>query len=278
MPFDLGAGLAAMGGSIADTAGKASLEMQRADLDRQRLLLADQLQGKREVAMETMRQGGAEKLVGLQGDKQIAVNHANVADQIEAHGEELEQDTKAAVSKVKALAAPDMLQAQRALTMATVVPNSQLQVREDGTAMAFDPVSKKVTPVLDPETHQPIKFQNPETSRAVIAQNMTLREISSNLDRNYTAALSTAKTLHKDDSEEDQKKALDDIDKYYRPKLEEVNRQLMSLNTALGIKSGIDINTGPPKGAPPLTSFLAPKPKPATGGSLLNTTPPSPNP
>lgn len=48
MGFNLGGGLAEMGKSIAQTAGDAALNMQRAELDRQRIELADSLQGARE--------------------------------------------------------------------------------------------------------------------------------------------------------------------------------------------------------------------------------------
>ena len=48
MGFNLGAGLAEMGKSIAQTAGDAALNIQRAELDRQRIELADSLQGARE--------------------------------------------------------------------------------------------------------------------------------------------------------------------------------------------------------------------------------------
>lgn len=269
MPFDLGAGLAAMGGSIAETAGRGALEIQRADLDRQRLLLADELQGKREVTMENMRQSGAEKIVGLQGEKQKDVNHASSLDQIEAHGKELKQDTEAAVAKVKALATPDLLKAQHAITAASAIPNLSVQIKDDGTAVTFNPLTGKTASIMDPGTGQPIKFQNPETSRAIMAQTMSLRDIGSNLDRNYKAALDTAKVLSKDDSEAEQQKAISEVDKYYRPQLEEVNRQLLSLTTALGVKSGIGIGADVPKGAPPLSSFLAPKAAPSFQG-LLN--------
>lgn len=48
MGFNLGAGLAEMGKSIAQTAGDAAINMQRAELERQRIELADSLQGARE--------------------------------------------------------------------------------------------------------------------------------------------------------------------------------------------------------------------------------------
>lgn len=272
MPFDLGAGLAAMGGSIADTAGKASLEIQRADLDRQRMLLADELQGKREVTMENMRQGGAEKLQGMQTESQLRVVDATSKANVAAHAEELKQNTADAVSKLKQLATPELLKAQRAITAASVTPNLSVQIKDDGTAVTFNPVTGKTNAIMDPGTNQPIKFQNPETSRAVMAQTMSLRDIGSNLDRNYKAALDTAKVLSKDDGEAEQKKAIDEVDKYYRPQLEEVNRQLMSLTSALGIKSGVVLSNEAPKGAPPLSSFLtAPKPKPA--GMINGSTP-----
>ena len=48
MAFDVGAGLAEMGGAIAKTAGTALLEQQKADLDKERIILADELAGKRQ--------------------------------------------------------------------------------------------------------------------------------------------------------------------------------------------------------------------------------------
>lgn len=48
MAFNFGAGLAEMGGAIAKTAGTALLEQQKSDLDKERLVLADELAGKRQ--------------------------------------------------------------------------------------------------------------------------------------------------------------------------------------------------------------------------------------
>lgn len=48
MGFNLGAGLAEMGRSVAATAGEAALNLQRSELDRQRMELADSLAGERE--------------------------------------------------------------------------------------------------------------------------------------------------------------------------------------------------------------------------------------
>lgn len=48
MAFDFGAGLANAGAAIADTAGKWTLEAQKADLETQKIKLADELAGARE--------------------------------------------------------------------------------------------------------------------------------------------------------------------------------------------------------------------------------------
>lgn len=48
MRFNLGAGLAEMGKSIANTAGEAAINIQRAELEKERIALADSLAGARE--------------------------------------------------------------------------------------------------------------------------------------------------------------------------------------------------------------------------------------
>lgn len=48
MGFNLGAGLAKMGESIANTAGEAAINIQRAELEKERIALADSLAGARE--------------------------------------------------------------------------------------------------------------------------------------------------------------------------------------------------------------------------------------
>lgn len=48
MAFNIGAGLSAMGASVANTAGSEALEMQKSNLESQRDILADQLAGARE--------------------------------------------------------------------------------------------------------------------------------------------------------------------------------------------------------------------------------------
>jgi hypothetical protein len=83
MPFSLMNGLSAAGQSIAQFAGQAGLETQKADLARQQMMLADQLATTRETGLETLRQAGAMQLQigqqafqGAQTDKEIAARAA----------------------------------------------------------------------------------------------------------------------------------------------------------------------------------------------------------
>lgn len=239
MGFDLGAGLAEMGKSVAASAGDAAMNIQKAGLEEDKARLADQLATTRETTLETQRQQGQKDLIPLQTAGQISVNDANVRAQVEAHIQEATADTKEAVSKVKQMATPELLAAQRAITAASTIPNLSVQVKDDGTAMTFNPLSGKTAPIMDPSTNQPIKFQNPATAQAVVQQTMTLKDAGNNLDRMYKSDMDAARVLHKDDSAEDQQKALDKVQSYYRPKIEQVNSQLLSLTSALGVKSGI---------------------------------------
>ncbi len=72
MPFDIGAGLSEAGKSVAQTAQAYTLEAQKADLEKEKVLLADQLAGAREekgrtfttserVATQTFQGGENEK-------------------------------------------------------------------------------------------------------------------------------------------------------------------------------------------------------------------------
>lgn len=239
MGFNLGAGLAAMGGSIATTAGEAAINAQKADLDTQRELLADRLATTRETGLETMREGAAEKLQkgGIAG--QIEVVGATAKANLATHIAEAAADTTEAVNKLKVMSTPDAIRAQHAIAMASAVPNLSVQVKDDGSAVTFNPESGKVTPLMD-ASGQPIRFQNPAIAQAVVQQTNTLKDASNNLDRNYKSELDAARVLHKDDSPEDQQKAIDAVNKYYRPKIENINSQLMSLTAALGTKTGVN--------------------------------------
>lgn len=279
MAFDLGAGLSEMGKNIASTAGEAAINYQKADLDKQRELLANELASTRETNLEGLRQRGeisVENLrnthenarIGLNKDATIAVNDAQIKAQISAHVEELKADTKEAINKTKALSAPDILAATHAIAAASAIPNLQLTTAEDGTAQTYNPLTGKITPIMS--NGMPVKLANPETAKAIVEQTNALRVAGSDLDRNMKADLDAYRMLHKDDAAEEQDKGIADIQNYYRPKLTEVRNQLLSLTTALGVKTGIGLDKGtPPPGAPPLSTFVKPA-KPAANRGLMD--------
>lgn len=284
MVFDLGAGLSEMGKSVATTAGDAAINQQKADLDQQKEVLADQLASTRETNLEGLRQRGeiatenlrnqhALDMIPAQTKGQIDVVKAQSQAQIDAHVAELTADTKETINKAKALSTPDMLAAQHAIAAASAIPNLQLTTAEDGTAQTYNPMSGKITPIMS--NGVPVKLQNPEIAKAVVEQTNALRAAGSDLDRNMKADLDAYKMLHKDDAAEDQDKGIAAIQNYYRPKLNEVNNQLLALTAVLGAKTGVD-NGAPPKGAPPLSSFVkSPQPTPGTSTtspSMMNGT------
>lgn len=71
MAFDIGNGLASAGAAVADTAGKYTLEAQKAELENGKITLADQLAGKRESAgrqeQGLINAAAADKLQTFQG-------------------------------------------------------------------------------------------------------------------------------------------------------------------------------------------------------------------
>lgn len=69
MAFDLGRGLASMGESISKTVGVMSVEAQRSELEKQKLILADQLSTVREEKDRTWRTGESDKQRGWQGSE-----------------------------------------------------------------------------------------------------------------------------------------------------------------------------------------------------------------
>lgn len=263
MQFSIGNGLSAMGGAISQTAGSMALEDQKAELERQRMLLSDQLASTRETNLEKMRQSGqmaledkraqTEKdMLPLRTSAQKDIIDWSSKAQINAHIAETKADTDAAITKLQKLSTPDMLAAQHAIAAATITPNMQLEVGEDGTAMAFNPISGKSQPVKGPDG-DPVKFQNPSIAAAVVQQTNTLRDAGSNLDRNYQSEMQAARVMYKDDPDKQQSE-VDRINSYYRPKIAQINSQLQQLTNALGAKTGMA--PGNPAGAPPLSSFL----------------------
>lgn len=71
MAFDIGGGLSALGGAVAQTAGTAALDLQKADLESRRDILANQLAADRETKLEEMRQTGSLALAAKQSQLRV---------------------------------------------------------------------------------------------------------------------------------------------------------------------------------------------------------------
>jgi hypothetical protein len=85
MQFNFGAGIAAGAKAAADTYEKTSLEQQKADLENQKLILADQLAGTRE-----------EKMAGIKHGYDVDLQHEQTAGQKEVVGAEAAARTQSA--------------------------------------------------------------------------------------------------------------------------------------------------------------------------------------
>lgn len=279
MAFSIGNGLSAMGGAISQTAGAMALDAQKADLERQRDILANDLATGRDTALETQRQAGAsalsaqgaqqtKDLIPAQTAGQIQVVQATSTAQIAAHAIELKQDTDAAVDKLGKMSTPDALAAQHAITMVSSIPNLQIQIGDDGNANTFNPETGKVSPLIGTDGN-PVRFQNPALAQAVTTQAHVVEKEQSDLDYNLRDELRTVATLNAKASPKVQQAALDAVHAKYDPLLAQARAQVQSLTSALGIRTGITNNNGVAAGAPSLDSMMPNAAKPPANGVNL---------
>lgn len=264
MGFDISNGLSLMGSTIATQAGNEALEMQKAGLENEKLVLADKLATTRE-SKGRQEQAGIESAGRIQQEGLTELSNKQLSDlNVTAHGKELDQDTQAAVSKLQKLSAPDMIKAQHAIAMATLGPvDLSVQVKDDGTAMTFDPRTGKATPMVDPTTGQPLKFQNAAAMQAVTQSINALKDEARDIATPYHTELVAAQTVYKASPTPENLAAINDIKKEYQPKLDSVNGRLNSLADALSVKSGVGAG-GAPANAAPLSSII-----PGSSGSVM---------
>lgn len=132
--INLGAGLAAAGQSIADTSGAMNLTLQKSDLEKQSMVLANQMAGQRETALENLRGSNELKNTTAQGQNEIANTQAMGAEQ---------RSTAQAANKLPMTAAEtatnkaQMLQAQASMAEA----DKPIPGGFTGTFLAKDPKS-----------------------------------------------------------------------------------------------------------------------------------------
>ncbi len=152
MAFDLSNGLSAAGTAVAATAGAYTLEAQKADAQKEMVMLADQLAGARE-----------EKGRAFTTSERVAAQGFTSGEKGLDRASELERTklmnatsiTTAGISAGASLtAAREHIAAQLAVAGATP------HIGDDGTAFTIDPTTKKVKP-MTLEDGTPLKLPDP---------------------------------------------------------------------------------------------------------------------
>lgn len=192
MAFDIGAGLAEAGKSVAQTAQAYTLESQKAELEKEKVLLADQLAGVREekqrgfitserVATQEFSGGENEKNrantlavanIGLEGHK-ISAGATIAAAQIGATERRYATDKQFETNKnelTERRYATDKAFEQHKYAIdeqikAGITGASKLSIGDNGEAFSVNPVTKEVVPLKGADGTQ-LKFRDPEVARA----------------------------------------------------------------------------------------------------------------
>lgn len=177
MAFDISAGLSNAGAAVAKTAGDAVLESQKADLEKEKVILADQLAGVREdkqrgfltserVAGQEYMSGekgldraNAEKLATIQADAVIKGHSISAGAAMYSADRGLEGH-KYAVDASTATA--DKLHDLNLRLGTKVIPG------ENGTLAVMKPGDSTPTPVTNPDG-TPFKSTDPEMLKGQVA-------------------------------------------------------------------------------------------------------------
>ncbi len=123
MAFSIGNGLSAMGGAISQTAGAMALEAQKADLDRQKELLVNDLTTGRETALEGQRETAASNLATTTSNLAVGAHKANLATDVQSQIDNAPRLAEIERQKVIANGSdPAFLKATAALANATATP------------------------------------------------------------------------------------------------------------------------------------------------------------
>jgi hypothetical protein len=248
----LGAGLAGAGQALSDAAIMAMKSEEEGNL----MDLANTLATQRESTLESQRetfQGSqtakqqefqtSERVAGQQfqtEQQQRGFTHEEAmpgitaAAQVGAHGQELQQDTDAAIDKLQKLSQPDKLAAQRAVAMATQLPNWNIQFKDDGSTVRVNPLTGQVVPLTD-TNGAPIKFQNPAVMQAITEQFRTLQTRFSQLSAARQSDMRAAEATVIPDQRQT---AIDAVKKQYDPELKVLDNQLTGLGNALTGRTG----------------------------------------
>lgn len=263
MAFSLGGGLSAMGYSIEKSAATMLLEQQKAELDDKRVQLADSLAGARESKGRAEEHANRTAEMGTQFQNQGLLNTqqntaaSDLANQesknrITENVSALKAGTAAAVDKVKALAAPDVLKATAAITAASASPNLSLQVDSDtGQALLLDANTGKTKPITGADGN-PVTFQNKEEMQLITSQLSALSQQRQQLMEARRQDVDAAKVLHKDDQDFD----INTVTNHYDTAISDLNSQYQAIARSLQTKRVGNAPPLVPSNRPPLSSFL----------------------
>lgn len=270
MAFDIGNGLASAGTAVAATAGQLSLEAQKAELENQKVKLADELAGKRE---ETQRgflsgenekeRGSREKIAGEANTTHLEAAKIGLQGSLAGAGASIEAARIHAGSVEKQIAAED-------------ARNNSIQMNDDGTSSMVNKSTGKVSPLLGADG-QPMKFKDPDLAKAQLEAVRTTSTQLADLQRKYqtdvTGPRQALLQVQKDPMLFGDEKAkavatakaeVDRIEKQYAPEFLRYNSRLDTLAESLGTKAKIAIpQTG---NRPPLSDFN--KTPPVTGAPV----------
>lgn len=268
--FDVGAGLAEMGQAVAKTAGVALLEQQKSDLDKERLVLANELATERESRgrkeahgydMEKLDKTQAHQADQNEKDRQnrITTTGMSVGGQlastrmsIDARREEAAEDRKLRQQEINDRFILGREAERRHSEDATALNNYrektlELQLKEkgalrqteDGTWVVANPATKEITPLLDANGER-ARLRDPEQQRALAAQLTALDHAEERLDARRKqdldlegSKLKDAQKIMDTDAVKEAQKRIDEVKALYDKQLKDIQNQRLNASRLL---------------------------------------------
>lgn len=242
MAFNVAAGIAQMGESVAKISGLAALEQQKSGLENERLKLANDLAMQRESV-------GRKEAHGLDMEKLEKSQTFQAAEGDKTRATQLEASRISAGASMAN--AGTHLQAVRE-QIAASEKLGDFRYNEDGTASMVNKRSGVATPVLG-EDGQPKKFSNPDKAKAQAAMIETTKDQLNSTIRVYEADLKQAQAAYKaatdsiggkmdptkDPGVLEAKKEIEAVRQKYEPKITTLTSRLDQIYTDLGVKAGM---------------------------------------
>lgn len=274
MVFDIGNGLSEMGKNIAQTAQAWTLEAQKADLEKEKVVLADQLAGAREEKHRGFLTSERESTQTFQSgeNEKTRANHLDVA-KIGLEGHKISAGASIASANIHADTVMKQIAAENARATA-------FQPNPDGTMSMVNKVDGKITPLVNADG-TPAKFKDPDLAKAQLEAVRATSTQLSDLQRKYQtdvvgprqALIAVQKDMTlvgpaKEQAIKAAREEVERVEKIYKPEFDRLNGRLENLSNALIDKAGLQTPTVPPGSptvVPDLNKYLKPPTKAPTG-------------